>query len=73
MKGELYFDQVGNLEGVKKKLLEFNAQSNILDEGHLVVLDELLEMVKSKATYNQTKISKKGFEVIKQLLQFPPD
>jgi len=73
LKTTLYFDQVASLEAVKNKIKEFNGELRVLSDEQLGVLDQLFELVQNKAQYNQTKISKRGFEVVSLLLQFPSD
>jgi hypothetical protein len=72
MKKYLFFDAI-NVDGPKKKLLEFNQElGGILSEQDLTLLDSLLELIKNKAFYHSSKVSKQGFELIKKLLtKFP--
>lgn len=73
MKKMLFFDQI-NVDGPKKKILEFNSELNILNEAELVVLDSLLELIKNKAFYHSSKCSKHGFDLMKKMLnRFPSD
>jgi hypothetical protein len=54
----LFFDAV-NVDGPKKKLLEFNQElGGLLIEQDLTLLDSLLELIKNKAFYHSSKVSK---------------
>ena len=57
MKKFLFFDAI-NVDGPKKKLLEFNQESNTLNEQDLTLLDSLLELIKNKQFYHSSKVSK---------------
>lgn len=72
MKTLLFFDAI-NIENPKKKLLEFNSELNVLSDNELTILDSLLELIKNKAFYHSTKVSKQGYELVKKLLKFPVD
>lgn len=44
------------------------------NQGEIDLLESLLEMLKNKAFYHSSKVSKQGFELIKKLLsKFPND
>lgn len=57
MKKMLFFDAI-SLDGPKKKLLEFNSELNIFNESELKVLDSMVELIKNKAFYHSSKVSK---------------
>lgn len=57
MKKILFFDQI-NVDGPKKKLLEFNNELNILTPNELNLLESLLELLKNKPMYHSSKVSK---------------
>lgn len=67
-----YFDSI-NVDGPKKKLLEFNHEHQILDEKEVQLLDSLMELIKKKEMYHSSKLSKPGFELVRKLLKFPAD
>lgn len=74
MKKYLYFDAI-NVEGPKKKILEFNANLQVLStQQELDLFESLLELIKNKAFYHSSKVSKQGFEIFKKMLtKFPSD
>jgi predicted RNA-binding protein with PIN domain len=57
MKKYLFFDAI-NVDGPKKKILEFNAQLNVLTATELETLDSFLELLKNKSYYHSSKVSK---------------
>lgn len=57
MKTTLYFDSI-NVENPKKKLLEFNQDLHILTPHDIELLESLLELIKNKAFYHSSKVSK---------------
>ena len=72
MKKLLFFDAI-NVDGPKKKILEFNTESQ-LAHTDVDLLESLSELIKNKAMYHSSKVSKHGFELIKKLLtKFPAD
>lgn len=70
LKKLLFYDAI-NVENPKKKVVEFVQAHGYLTESELVTLDSLLELIKGKAFYHSSKVSKQGFELIKKLLKFP--
>jgi hypothetical protein len=72
MKKHLFFDQI-NVDGPKKKLLEFNNEINLLNENELKILDDLLDMLKNKQFYHSSKLHKLGYDLVKKLFRFPAD
>lgn len=72
MKHLVLFDPVST-DGPKKKLLEFTNELGYLSESEVKSLDELIEIVKNKAFYHSSKISKIGFDLIKKLIKLPAD
>lgn len=72
MKTFLFFDQIA-LDGPKKKLLEFNQELHILNENEIKILESLSELIKDKAFYHSSKVSKQGFELLRKLIRFPTD
>ena len=72
MKKFLFFDPI-NVEGPKKKVLEFNQELNLLNEAELVLLDSFLDLIKNKQFYHSSKLSKQGWDLLKKLLKFPAD
>jgi hypothetical protein len=67
-----FFDSI-NVDGPKKKLIEFNNELKILDEKEITLLDSLCELIKRKEMYHSSKVSKPGFDLIRKLLKFPVD
>jgi hypothetical protein len=57
MRKMLFFDAI-NVDGPKKKLIEFNNESNVYNEKELQTLDSLLELIKNKPLYHSSKVSK---------------
>jgi phospholipase A-2-activating protein len=57
MKKYLFFDAI-NVEGPKKKILEFNASLQMLSQQELDLFESLLELIKNKAMYHSSKVSK---------------
>ena len=57
MKKYLLFDAL-NVDNPKKKILEFNSELNILTQAELDLLTSLLELIKNKAFYHSSKVSK---------------
>jgi hypothetical protein len=45
----------------------------LLEPKDLETLDSFLELVKNKAFYHSSKVSKQGFELVKKMLKFPHD
>ncbi|CDW75382.1 transducin family protein wd-40 repeat family protein [Stylonychia lemnae] len=72
MKDLLFFDQIA-IDGPKKKLLEFNSETQIMDAKEIETLDSLLELIKNKAFYHSSKVSKQGYELVRKILKFPCD
>ena len=68
----LFFDSIA-VEGPQKKLIEFNDELKILNENEVKILDSLLELIKNKAFYHSSKVSKQGYELVRKLLRFPAD
>jgi phospholipase A-2-activating protein len=72
MKKYLFFDAV-NVDNPKKKFVEFNQELNILNAHEMELFDSFLELIKNKAFYHSSKVSKQGFEMLKKILKFPSD
>jgi phospholipase A-2-activating protein len=72
MKHLVLFDAV-NIDGPKKKLLEFTTELDYLTEAELRALDEILDLLKNKAFYHSSKFSKFGFLLIKKLINLPTE
>ena len=72
MKKYLFFDAI-NVDNPKKKFLEFNSEINVLNANELELLNSFLELVKNKAFYHSSKVSKQGFEMLKKILKMPSD
>lgn len=72
-----YFEQM-NLEGLKKKLVEFNEvltadnHALILNEKHLYYLNTMLEMLGKRNTYHMTLLNNNELEVFTtRLINWP--
>ena len=72
MKNYIFFDAI-NVDNPKKKVLEFNGELNILTPQELVILDSFLELIKNKAFYHSSRVTKQGFEMLRKLIGFPSD
>lgn len=72
MKKYLFFDAV-NVDNPKKKFIEFNTELSILNPHEMELFDSFLELIKNKAFYHSSKVSKQGFEMLKKILRFPSD
>lgn len=72
MKKLLFYDAI-NVENPKKKVLEFVQAHGYLTETEMPVFESLLELIKGKAFYHSSKVSKQGFELVKKLIKFPHD
>jgi len=56
MRTTLFYDAV-KIEGPKKKILEFNATHNFMNEKELKVFDSLITVLEDKNKYYLTKIN----------------
>ncbi|TNV85584.1 hypothetical protein FGO68_gene1924 [Halteria grandinella] len=70
MKKLLFYDAI-NVDNPKKKVVEFVQAHGYLTDKELETLDSLIELIKGKAFYHSSKVSKQGFELVKKLLKFP--
>jgi hypothetical protein len=72
MKTYVFFDAI-NVDNPKKKLLEFNAELAALSPAEIELLESFLELVKNKAFYHSSKVSSRGFEMLKKIIKLPAD
>ena len=52
----LLYDQV-KLDGCKKKILEFQAELNVLDSNDLIYFESLIKVLASTGNYHRTEVS----------------
>lgn len=55
MRTSLFYDAV-KIDGPKKKILEFNANENFMDEKELKIFEGLCSAIENKDKYHLTKI-----------------
>lgn len=68
----IYYDQV-KLDGLKKKVLEFNAELNVLDSQDLIYFESMVKVLAAVQNYPRTEISPQQLKVIDKLLALPID
>lgn len=52
----IYYDQV-KIDGLKKKILEFNAELSVLDEQDLIYFESMCKVLAATQNYHRTEIS----------------
>lgn len=68
----IMFDQV-KLDGCKKKILEFNAELNVLVDQDLIYFESMCKVLAATQNYHRTEVSPQQLKVIDKLLNFPID
>ena len=70
MSQHLMYDQV-KTEGLKKKILEFNGELNVLEGQELVYFESMIKVLTNVQNYHRTEISPQQLRIIDKLLAFP--
>lgn len=65
------FFMTGNMDGAKKKILEFNQELNLITE--MVYFDGLVDTLGKPQNYHSSDIGVKQLEALRLALQFPID
>ena len=65
-----YFDVV-KVDGLKKKILEFNAELNVLEGQDLVYFESLTKVLAATQNYHRSEVTPQQVKVIDKLLAFP--
>lgn len=66
----IHFDQV-KIDGLKKKILEFNAELNVLEGQDLVYFESMCKCLAATQNYHRSEVSPQQLRVIDKLLNFP--
>lgn len=68
----IYYDQV-KLDGCRKKILEFNAELNVLEGQELIYFETLIKVLSNPQNYHNSEVSPQQLKVIDKLLTYPLD
>jgi len=69
---KVYYD-AAKMDGIKKKILEFNAELNVMEGQDLVYFESLCKVLENTQNYNRSEVSPQQVKLIDKLLTFPLD
>ena len=69
---KVYYD-AAKMDGIKKKILEFNAELNVMEGQDLIYFESLCKVLENTQTYNRSEVSPQQVKLIDKLLAFPLD